>query len=144
MKINPFFLTLPGLRAAEMTALPANIIQEAKAIAPKVNQQLCVWASSLKYHVVSIWCFKPDVFSLCMDHCNYTFTMCACKSKTNFQMNETNIRHLKTHNVVSFCCSPNIKVIPKHRCREPCTTWPLASCRLRGTPDWTRTACECI
>lgn len=34
---------LLGLRAAEMTALPSNIIQEAKMIASKVNQQLLVF-----------------------------------------------------------------------------------------------------
>lgn len=33
----------PGLRAAEMTALPPTIIQEAKAIASRVSQQLLVW-----------------------------------------------------------------------------------------------------
>lgn len=31
-----------GLRAAEMTALPSDIIQEAKTIASKVSQQLLV------------------------------------------------------------------------------------------------------
>lgn len=57
-----------GLRAAEMTALPSNIIQEAKIIASKVSQQLLVWFRSgfayLSYH---LWCLNlfcgPFIYS---------------------------------------------------------------------------------
>lgn len=37
-----FFPPLPGLRAAEMTSLPSDIIKEAKTVVSKVSQQLLV------------------------------------------------------------------------------------------------------
>lgn len=40
--VTMFIIASVGLRAAEMTALPSNIIQEAKTIASKVSQQLLV------------------------------------------------------------------------------------------------------
>uniref|UniRef100_A0A8P4KNV6 MutS homolog 4 n=1 Tax=Dicentrarchus labrax TaxID=13489 RepID=A0A8P4KNV6_DICLA len=38
-----------GLRAAEMTALPSNIIQEAKKMASKVSQHLLVWFMNIRF-----------------------------------------------------------------------------------------------
>lgn len=38
-----------GLRAAEMTALPPSIIQEAKTITSRVNQQLLVWLRKIGF-----------------------------------------------------------------------------------------------
>ena len=41
----PHLFAFLGLKAAEMTALPASIVEEAKAIASNVSQQLLVCIS---------------------------------------------------------------------------------------------------
>lgn len=50
--ISLLFFALVGLRAAEMTALPRSIIQDAKAISSRVSQQLLVGF---------LWCQGADI-----------------------------------------------------------------------------------
>lgn len=52
--VTAFIIASVGLRAAEITALPSNIIQEAKAIASKVSQQLLVRFGNIMFGLLNI------------------------------------------------------------------------------------------
>lgn len=55
--VTELVFALLGLRAAEMTALPSNIIREAKTIASKVNQQLLVWFIKIRFCLLVLYTF---------------------------------------------------------------------------------------
>lgn len=55
-----------GLRAAEMTALPSSIIQEAKIIASRVSQQLLVWLMKISFSPFCPTMFSGSSCSVCL------------------------------------------------------------------------------
>lgn len=52
-KLVTFIFPLPGLRAAEMTSLPSDLIKEAKTVVSKVSQQLLVCQINVPWHLIS-------------------------------------------------------------------------------------------
>lgn len=75
---------LLGLRAAEMTSLPSSIVQEAKAIASKVSQQLLVWF--IIYQILSL----PFMYSPYLP-VRQLHAQILCNIKTKFHINEISI-----------------------------------------------------
>lgn len=96
-----------GLRAAEMTALPSSVIQEAKTIASKVSQQFLVWFRKFSY-----WLFVLTSLGrqrlLCAFKINSSFLPVLiwkvpfmCHSITNYNQQKASVRHWET-NAVSW------------------------------------------
>ena len=84
-EVTELVFALPGLRAAEMTALPSTIIQEAKTIASKVSQQLLVWFTKIWFFLLSGWFWRHN-------QC----TLQWFEAKQAFVLQEINIRSLET------------------------------------------------
>lgn len=93
--VTELVFALLGLRAAEMTALPSNIIQEAKTIASKVSQQLLVWFIKIRFGLFVLYTFYLHSIL------SGAFAACAtlCATVKQVLIKENNIRRSAVANI---------------------------------------------
>lgn len=132
-----------GLRAAEMTALPTTIVQEAKSIASRVSQQLQVKLIDSILFCLWFLSYRGLFFSSAFDtNAHIMFCFLVLFYYLNVNVVDPNVK-TKPMNVIHHHRRPNIRAIQRHRSKELSITWPLAFCRPPETQGWTQTACEC-